>query len=360
MHLASSQMDCAHLERWCAWFRAQRALLQKWGAAAVTLDTVDLSCNEIGDRWLAVLVDLLVELSPKVLRLFRNRISDASPVERLLAKGCLRELHLSNNNVPVAVATQLVVAAACAVDENGASRYPIGDVEPLWLRLENNFESQPTDSFARRLLPELCKAERSQAVCFVDGRTGCNPKRCACVGGARAVHLLHVGSSCLNSRRAVQQLASQHTGHENQPRGSPTQHHGAWRNAVLPEEKSPPAVAPWRRAGTVLPPQPSLYDLSEFPPLPGQAQDQRQAADDRCASDVGCGEGLSAQSPCYILARGESCDGALSCMTLGVCTQDSADTSRWYSLWGTGALAQRHDMAGVLGAPPRIAGARAD
>ncbi len=213
VHLASSQMDCAHLERWCAWFRAQRALLQKWGAAAVALDTVDLSCNEIGDRGLAVLVDLLVELSPKVLRLFRNRISDASPVERLLAKGCLRELHLSNNKVPVAVATQLVVAAACAVDENGASRYPIGDVEPLWLRLENNFESQPTDSFARRLLPELCKAERSQAVCFVDGRTGCNPKRCACVGGARAVHLLHVGSSCLNSRRAVQQLASQHTGH---------------------------------------------------------------------------------------------------------------------------------------------------
>ncbi len=157
MHLASSQMDCAHLERWCAWFRAQRALLQKWGAAAVALDTVDLSCNEIGDRGLAVLVDLLVELSPKVLRLFRNRISDASPVERLLAKGCLRELHLSNSRVPVSVATQLVVAAACAVDEDGASRYPIGDVEPLWLRLENNFEIQPPDGFARRLPPNCAR-----------------------------------------------------------------------------------------------------------------------------------------------------------------------------------------------------------
>ncbi len=107
-------------------------MLQRWGTATIALDTVDLSCNEIGDRGLAALVELLVELSPKVLQLFRNRISDVSPVERLLAKGCLRELHLSNNKVPVAVATQLVVAAARAVDENGAHHYPIGDVEPLW------------------------------------------------------------------------------------------------------------------------------------------------------------------------------------------------------------------------------------
>ncbi len=98
----------------------------------------------------------------------------------------------------------------------------------------------------------------------------------------------------------------------------------------------------------MLPTRPSMHDVSEFPPLPGKARDQRHAADDRCAYDAGCGEGLPAQSPCYILVRGESCGGALSCMTLGVCTQDSADASRCYSLWGTDALAQRHDMAGAL------------
>ena len=169
---------------------------------------------------------------------------------------------------------------------------------------QSNFEIQSPDGFARRLFPELCKAKRPQAVCFVDGRTDCNPRRCACVGGARAVHLLHVGSSCLNRRRAVQQMTSHPTGHENLSRGSSTQHHGAWRNAVPSGEKSPPAAAPWHRAGAMLPTQPSLHDLSEFPPLPGKTQDQRRAAGDRCASDAGCSDGLPAQSPCYILARG--------------------------------------------------------
>ncbi len=43
--LRGVEPQCGPVAGASAWFRAQRALLQKWGAAAVTLDTVDLSCN---------------------------------------------------------------------------------------------------------------------------------------------------------------------------------------------------------------------------------------------------------------------------------------------------------------------------
>ncbi len=186
VRLASSNMDCVLLEQWCAWFRAQRTLTQKWGAATVVLDVVDFSRNEICDRGLSILVDLLLEQPPRVLRLFRDQISDATPIEKLLAKGSLHELHLSNNQISAASALRIAVSAATAVDKYGTHIYPISDVTLLWLRFENNFGS--SNGFARELCQEMCKAKRPEAICFVDGKTSCNPKRCDCPGGPRAVH----------------------------------------------------------------------------------------------------------------------------------------------------------------------------
>ena len=85
----------------------------------MALDVVDLSCNLIGDRGLATLADVLLEEPPSVLKLFNNRISDARPMEQMISRGCLREIHLSNNRLPMDVAIRLVVAAAAARDDHG-------------------------------------------------------------------------------------------------------------------------------------------------------------------------------------------------------------------------------------------------
>ena len=209
------------------------------GAATVVLDVVDFSRNEICDRGLSILVDLLLEQPPRVLRLFRDQISDATPIEKLLAKGSLHELHLSNNQISAASALRIAVSAATAVDKYGTHIYPIGDVTLLWLRFENNFGS--SNGFARELCQEMCKAKRPEAICFVDGKTSCNPKRCDCPGGPRAVHVLHVGSSIFNKR--VHPASG-----EDQSRGSCTRHYTEWRTAAPKREKLPPSIAPWRRA----------------------------------------------------------------------------------------------------------------
>ncbi len=316
MRLSSSNLDCVLLERWCAWFRAQRALMQTSGAATVLLDTVDFSDNAIGDRGLSILVDLLLELSPKVLRLFRNNISDAAPIEKLLTNGCLHELHLSNNKMSIAIAVRLVVAAARAEDGRGAYRFPIRGVKPLWLRVENQDPTWPLDSFAGQLFPELCEAERPRAACFVDGRTDCKPTLCKCTGGPRAVHLLHVGSSDLNSLRGMRRLIA---GRGDQSRGSCTRHHVEWRAASPKREKLPPAIAPWCNAASALPQ--AARDLSEFPPslgvevlaVGGDSGETHDEEDD----------GFPALSPCYILPRWGGSESP--CMTLGVCAQETVD-----------------------------------
>ncbi len=312
VRLASSNMDCVLLEQWCAWFRAQRTLTQKWGAATVVLDVVDFSRNEICDRGLSILVDLLLEQPPRVLRLFRDQISDATPIEKLLAKGSLHELHLSNNQISAASALRIAVSAATAVDKYGTHIYPISDVTLLWLRFENNFGS--SNGFARELCQEMCKAKRPEAICFVDGKTSCNPKRCDCPGGPRAVHVLHVGSSIFNKR--VHPASG-----EDQSRGSCTRHYTEWRTAAPKREKLPPSIAPWRRAAGPPSSPHAAHDLLDFPPLPGKIVEVPAVGDDRgdvCEED---GHGLPAGTPCYILLRGP-CDGELSGMTLGVCTEE--------------------------------------
>ncbi len=291
VRLASSNMDCAMLGRWCEWFRSYQASLRTRGVAKVTLDVVDLSRYRIGNRGLALLAELLLEHRPRCLKLFNNQISDATPVENLLSAG-LRELHLSNNKLGVDAAVSLVVAAAVAGDESGSYLYPLRGVQPLWLRMENQTPTWPSDSFARELFRELNAAERPRAVCWVDGRTNCKPLSCTCAGGPRAVHLLHVGSSSLNCRRGMQRVAERRGQSPMQDRPNPP--------AAHLETWSTP-VATW----------PSLVacDPVQFPPLPGQAAGTREAgATMACEPVAGAsltsGEGADefpVSSPCYLL-----------------------------------------------------------
>ena len=245
VRLASSNMDCASLEQWCEWFRAHQAQMQERGAGTMSLDVVDFSCNKIGDQGLSVLVDLLLEQPPRVLKLFNNQVSDAAPIEKLLSKGCPHELHISNNKIPIHMAIRLAIAAIRAEDESGDYLLPICGVKPLWLRVENQNPKWPLDRFACQLFPKLQEAKRPLGVCWVDGLTDCNPGKCTCAGGPRAIHLLHVGSSNMNSRRGMQRFVA---GREDQSRGTGTRHHVEWRAAALKLGKSQLWSTPFLRS----------------------------------------------------------------------------------------------------------------
>ena len=204
VHLASTRMTCEDVSVWCIWFTEQHALLQKHGGAQVVMEKADFSRNQIGNRGLSILVaDVFARFVPQQLLLFGNKISDVSPLEKLLAMGTLRELHLSNNELSAYAVCQVVVVAASAKDQSGKYFYPIQGLKPLWLRLENNTVGE---DFHFTLAKDLCKAGRTlwKAICFVDGTTGCNPSQCHCgKEHIPAIHLTYFRSSLLNSRRAV-------------------------------------------------------------------------------------------------------------------------------------------------------------
>ena len=160
VRLPSSNLDCTALEQWCDWFRSHRAALQKDGEP-LALDVVDFSCNRIGDHGLAALADILLEQPPRVLRLFNNLISDASPIEQLLVKGGLREAHLSNNKLQIDAAVRLVLAAVLATDEHGQCLFPTRGAQPLWLRVENSKDIVAMRQLCFSTAPEAVRARAS-------------------------------------------------------------------------------------------------------------------------------------------------------------------------------------------------------
>ena len=126
VHLASTRMTCEDVSVWCIWFTEQHALLQKHSGAQVVMEKADFSRNQIGNRGLSILVaDVFARFVPQQLLLFGNKISDVSPLEKLLAMGTLRELHLSNNELSAYAVCQVVVVAASAKDQSGKYFYPI-------------------------------------------------------------------------------------------------------------------------------------------------------------------------------------------------------------------------------------------
>jgi hypothetical protein len=260
VHLASSRMTCEGAELWCAWFENQRSMLEKRGGATVALEKVDFSRNEIGDHGLSALTNnVFVDLVPKVIMLFGNAISDTSPLERVIEKGVLRELHLSDNQVTATAACQLVVAAASARDMHGDARYPVRGETPLWLRLENN-TTGANAKFNVKLAETLCHAGRPlwRAVCFVNGKTWCTPSQCSCLNHAPAVHLTYMGTDSARRRQWRQPT-----------RGGPSRGPSSHTHPSPPKGAGEPTVAPWRHvrhehSDAAIP----AVDVVEYPPLP--------------------------------------------------------------------------------------------
>ncbi len=154
----------------------------------------------------------------------------------------------------------------------------------------------------------------------MDGLTDCNPGKCKCAGGPRAIHLLHVGSRNLNSLRGMQRFLA---GREDQSRGTGTRHHVEWRAAAPKLGKSQPPFAPWCHVVNALPSQQAEHDLSELPPLPEEAVEAPAVSDGSGEARDEEGDGFPAQIPCHILPRWGSSDSP--CMTLGVSAQGAND-----------------------------------
>ena len=76
------------VEQWSGWFQSQRALLGGKVGRQLGVETIDFSGNEIGDRGLAILAqNVFCQSAPRFVMLGGNMISDAAPLESVLASG---------------------------------------------------------------------------------------------------------------------------------------------------------------------------------------------------------------------------------------------------------------------------------
>ena len=184
--------------------RAEDASMNVW------LDRFDLSQNGLGNDALTALAKALLHHHagvPRVLLLWQNCISDATPLLELFAAGRLQQLHLSGNMLSGKATVSLAVAAVLAKRSDGTLAYPFVYKQrktPLWLRLENQRgvgcckHGGFLDAIEAVLQPAGIEAQ--DAICFVQGNCLCCPELCCCRAIVPAVHLTYLNVSQLRGR----------------------------------------------------------------------------------------------------------------------------------------------------------------
>lgn len=130
------------------------------------IEEVNFSQNSLTSKGLEAVVDLCVRCNKlRVVKLFKNRLDDLA-VEGLsrICKSCpnIEEMHLSHNQLTDKGIRDLVTAAEASRPENS---------NPLWLRIEQNYVSDPHSVFN--------ELNRHLSLCDRKDERRCNVRTCA-------------------------------------------------------------------------------------------------------------------------------------------------------------------------------------
>lgn len=243
VNLSGRRLDDAQFEGWC----------ERWkgGVPLISLSSLNLSSNELGNRGGSLLVELLTQLGAPIrtLKLFSNHLGDDAAVSlaRYIegSRHTLAELHLSHNIITQEGAAALLTAAAAAPDKTGGPRYPSFERActmqrpvPLWLRLEHNLIETLGNSFQSSMEEALVRARRTRG--YLDNTDGRPPPMiCEAVAGvgcsSRACALLCPGS--LGGAPGGPVVHAPHLRKQRRPSDLP-------RSGLLARSSSRPLVAP--------------------------------------------------------------------------------------------------------------------
>jgi hypothetical protein len=185
-------MNDEEIGTWCDWFEAHledrgrswRESPDDWLWAY----QVDFAESQLTGAGADRLMDTLLEkrVAVQVLKLHHNRIDAASGLANYLegSEGCLRELHLSHNELDSEACAAIVAAVGAAEYKQGkwadTPCYPRSTGArtsvPLWLRLEQN-RVDPA-SFQELVSVRCAKLGRPGANICVASSKGCTPHSC--------------------------------------------------------------------------------------------------------------------------------------------------------------------------------------
>mmetsp|Transcript_474 Transcript_474/g.852 ORF Transcript_474/g.852 Transcript_474/m.852 type:complete len:900 (+) Transcript_474:70-2769(+) len=178
-------LDASAIQGWCSWASSSLPRLassRQRGGRVVTLH-LDFSENKICDEGMKTLADFFIHglqgIHLRCLRLHRNFLTTnaAAPIAQMIGalgsgpRSAIEELHLSHNALGQDGVMTILESIAGAKVSGDAPTYPISITssvgaekttwKPLWLRIENNGQSQAThNEFVKQVNIPLAEIRR--------------------------------------------------------------------------------------------------------------------------------------------------------------------------------------------------------